>query len=368
MGTIFGERLKLARKKSGLSRQALSEKTGNRLSVQTLRNYEGGPRIPDSDTVDQLAEVLDVSVQFLLSNQITDLKDIEFRKLANSKARDRAAVEATVIEHLDRYCNVERILKDANPNFEFQALERVSPGTNEDAEQLALRIRQDWQLGLDPIPNMTELLEERGIKVLVTELPDKISGLTCTVKESLDNATISAIVVNEGHTLERRRMTLAHELGHCFIRGDSEENQEKAANEFAGAFLVPREHLQSAFGPYRRNLSCEETLQIKRLYRVSGAALLVLLNRYGIISRQTQANAFKSFARDWRATEPYPIEPVEQRGCFERPQRFERLCYRALAEQHISMGKAITLLRQPLEEIRQAMRGYPYLNDHHASR
>ena len=35
----------------------------------------------------------------------------------------------------------------------------------EDAEELANQIRKIWSLGKDPIPNMTELLEEKGIKV-----------------------------------------------------------------------------------------------------------------------------------------------------------------------------------------------------------
>ena len=52
---------------------------------------------------------------------------------------------------------------------------------------------------------MTEWLEERGIKVLLVDLPESISGLTCSVRQSHDTGRVSVIVVNTGHSLERRR-------------------------------------------------------------------------------------------------------------------------------------------------------------------
>ena len=51
-----------------------------------------------------------------------------------------------------------------------------------DAEQLAADVRKAWKLGIDPIPNMTELLEEKGLKVLIVTLPGRVSGFTCLVK------------------------------------------------------------------------------------------------------------------------------------------------------------------------------------------
>ena len=45
-----------------------------------------------------------------------------------------------------------------------------------EAEQLAKDVRDAWKLGIDPIPNMTELLEEKGLKVLTVPLPDRVSG------------------------------------------------------------------------------------------------------------------------------------------------------------------------------------------------
>lgn len=111
------------------------------------------------------------------------------------------------------------------------------------------------------------------------------------------------------------------------------------------------------YGPHRNALSYDELVQLKRQYGVSASALLVRLNRYGIIDNQTLTYAFRTFAKGWRVEEPEPIGPVELRGQSEEPRRFQRLCYRALAEQYISPGKAMELLKLPLHRIEQSMRG-----------
>jgi len=50
----------------------------------------------------------------------------------------------------------------------------------------------------------------------------------------------------------------------------------------------------------------------------------------------------------------------------ETPERFERLVYRALAEQLIALPKASTLLRKPVHDVEIAIRG-PILTDAHYS-
>ena len=94
------------------------------------------------------------------------------------------------------------------------------------------------------------------------------------------------------------------------------------------------------------------------LYRVSAAALLVRLRQVGIVDESTLSYAFQTFARKWRSVEPEPLEPdKKQQGRHERPRRFERLCYRALAEKLISPSKAAELLQQPLEDVERGLKG-----------
>ena len=90
---MFGERLKLARQAAGLSQKNLSQATNNGVTDYTIKQFERGNKLPGSKEVHQLAKVLNVTAQFLLSNRVHALEDLEFRKLANSTVQERAKVE-----------------------------------------------------------------------------------------------------------------------------------------------------------------------------------------------------------------------------------------------------------------------------------
>jgi hypothetical protein len=81
------------------------------------------------------------------------------------------------------------------------------------------------------------------------------------------------------------------------------------------------------------------------------------LRQLDVISESTLVYAFQSIARGWRTQEPYELEPAGERGKRERAQRFERLCYRALAEKMISLSKAAELLQVPVPEVEAGLKG-----------
>ena len=180
---MFADRLKLARKKAGLSLRELAEALGGRVSAQAIGKYERGEMMPSSGTLLTLAKTLDVSLDYLMGGQVSQLDGIEFRRKSGTTAKDRAHVEADVIEQVERYLTIEEIL-DLDSAAWQRPVKAVRLTQIEEAEQLAVDVRQAWQLGEDPIPNLTELLEERGIKVCITPLPEGVSGMTCLVKRA----------------------------------------------------------------------------------------------------------------------------------------------------------------------------------------
>lgn len=364
---MIADRLKLARRKAGFSLRDLSTAMGEKVTAQAIGKYERGECTPSSEVLIALSKALGVSLSYMLDTQRIELCGVEFRTKANTSARHRAQVETEVIEWIERYLQVELVL-------ELDSAEWLCPIARPrklreigDAEKLAADVRQKWDLGIDPIPNMTELLEEKGLKVLTVPLPERVSGLTCLVKRP-NEADLPVIVVNNQFSLERRRLTLGHELAHRLIETDSlaEKDEEKAANLFAGAFLMPREHLLREVGKHRNALGYKELIDLKRLYRVSGAALLMRLRQLDVITGSTLIYAFQTIARGWRTQEPYELEsPEEQRGQRERALRFERLCYRALAEGLISLSKAAELLRLPIFEVEAGLKGPQSANADH---
>ena len=354
---MFGDRLKLARKKAGHSLRGLSDALSSHVTAQALGKYERGEMMPSSGVLTRLTKVLGVSLEYLMSEQVEELEDVKFRKLSRTSAGERARVSAEVIDRLQRYLTVEEILGlDSGvwrpPRFGNRFL-----GQENDGEILAEDMRDKWQLGIDPIPNMTSLLEDRGVKVLVIELPGRVSGLTCLVRRQRQKEKVPVIIVNQKVTLERRRFTLAHELAHQLIDESSPVHLEKASDVFAGAFLVPQYHLVREIGKARTAFGYQELIQLKRMYRVSAATLLVRFRQVGVINESTLAYAFQTFAHGWRSSEPEPLEERDEEGRHELPRRFERLCYWALAEGLISPVKASELLQQPLDKIDQGLKG-----------
>lgn len=87
---------------------------------------------------------------------------------------------------------------------------------------------------------MTELLEEKGLKVLTVALLDRVSGLTCLVKRPGGRTDSPVVTANDRFTLERRRFTLARELARRLLETAtvSDRNEKDAANRFAGAVAM----------------------------------------------------------------------------------------------------------------------------------
>src|SRR5258708_18034002 len=350
---MIANRIKLARRKAGFSLRDLSAEMNEKVTAQAIGKYERGEDVPSSGVLTALAKALGVSLSYLLDTQGIELSSVEFRTKANTTGRDRAKVETEVLEWIERYLQIELILDLDSSKWQCPLPCPVKLQGVNDAETLAKDVREEWKLGLDPIPNMTELLEEKGLKVLTVPLPQRVSGFTCLVGRGKGQSDLPVIVVNDQFSLERRRLTLASELAHRLIDTNclSEKDEEKAATLFAGAFLMPREHLLREVGKQRNALGYKEILDLKRVYRVSGMALLMRLRQLDVISESTLIYAFQTIARGWRNQEPDELEKPAKRGQRERAQRFERLSYRALAEGLISLNKAAELLRLPLSEV-----------------
>src|ERR1700730_1816806 len=324
---MISDRIKLARRKAGFSLRELSAAMNGRVTAQAVGKYERGEDIPSSGVLTALAKALGVSLSYLLDTQGIVLAGVEFRTKANTTGKDRAHVETEVLEWIERYLQVETVLELDSSKWQCPIPCPVKLRDIGEAEQLAKDVREAWKLGLDPIPNMTELLEEKGLKVLTVPLPLRVSGFTCLVGRGEGQPDLPVIVVNNQFSLERRRLTLAHELAHRLIDTEclNEKDEEKAATLFAGAFLMPREHLLREVGKQRNALGYKEILDLKRVYRVSGMALLMRLRQLDVISESTLIYAFQTIARGWRTQEPDELESPDKRGQRERALRFDRL-------------------------------------------
>ncbi len=352
---MIGQRLKLTRTSSGLSLRGLEAKIGNRVTAQAIGKYERNESMPSSGVLIALAGALGVSVDYLVGDREMILEAVEFRKKKITSRREEAQVEAQVLHLLERYLMVEELLH-------LRSVEWHSPREAPypvvwdifEADRAARSLRDHWNLGNDPIPNVVELLEDQGIKTLAVDLTH-IDGLTARVRRTGKDA-VPVIVVNRQDWGERQRFTLAHELGHLVMEVASRVDEEKAAHRFAGAFLMPADALWAEIGKHRTSIGWGELFELKQLFGTSVQAITYRCKDLGIFSEALFRRLFNDFTRlGWR-TPPYQ-EPYARKG--EEPKRFERLTFRALAEGAISEAKAAELLDTSVHELNRRMEEPP---------
>ena len=338
--------------------RSLAEQMTPRVTAQAISKYESGKMLPSSAVLVALGKTLDVSLDFLMSAQIEALEGLEFRKHFKATGRDLAMAEAVLIDNLERYLAIEDIL-DLPANVEWVEGRRYdSVATEGQIDTRADELREAWSLGLNPIPSLCELLENKGIKVVVDDLPERINGLACHVIRG-GKPVGEAVVVSNRVNVERKRFTLAHELAHRIIRstGNPAITLENAMNRFAGAFLVPRQRLLEDVGANRRRITYYEIIRLKHTYGVSAATMLMRLGQIGVLPAAAIQQAFATFARSWRKIEPQPIPSDHGFAAFETPRRFECLVARAVGEGLISSVRAAALLNEALGTVERRISG-----------
>ena len=348
---MIGSRLRSARAASGLSLRDLALKIETLVTPQAIGKYERDEDMPSSRVLLALSGALSVSVDYLLSDGNLALEGLEFRKKTGS-AKEEATIEARTIQALERYLTVEEVLDLRSVDWEKPRNAPYPTHDPRDAEDVARSVRDEWGLGNDPVPRLAELLEERGVKVVSLDL-ENIDGLAAKVTRGNREAA-RVIVIKRSAWSERKRFSLAHELGHMCMKMVGDADSEAAANRFAGAFLMPADALRAEIGAVRSSISFGELAAIKRRYGASLQAIAYRCKDLDIISKATFSVLFREFkARGWR-DEPFR-EPECMPPEYEQPKRFERLCYRALSEGIIAESRAAELLGISSKELEAAL-------------
>lgn len=329
----IGQRIKQARKANNMSLRSLAEKA--EISAMAVSKYERDLDMPSSGVLLRLAQALGVSIDFLFRHQTVSVQLQAYRKHAALGVKEQEAIQMRIQEWLERYLEVESFFPDERravnlPANSIQAIEQ--------AEDAALALRENWNLGLDPIENLTQLLEDRGIKV------GMVSGF-----EHFDACTLLAdgvpVIVSKAELPgDRQRFNLGHELGHLILDVEKGLDPETACHRFVGAFLAPAKEVRFELGSRRTTLDMNELYLLKQKYGLSMQAWIFRAKDLGIISENAATRLFQRFrANGWHRHEPGEALPTE------RPFRMERMIYRALAEDLISRSRAQELLGEPLQ-------------------
>ena len=348
---MIGKRLTLARRAAGMSLRDLESAIDKLVSAQALSKYERDEMMPGSDVLAAICKALQVSESYLLGQSDLTLESVEFRKNQITSRKEEASIKASVLGAVERYLEIEDFVAAASATWSPPQGVPFRVEEQAEAEAAAMRLRNAWSLGVDPIPNLAEFLEEQGVKIIPLPLGERVSGLMCMARRS-KGTDVPVIIVNQGDTGERQRFTLAHELAHHVLEVPGGANGEKLAHRFASAFLMPAEILWKEVGKHRDALSIGELAELKALFKVSIQAIAYRLKDLQIIGEPAFKRLFDEFERrGWRKPpydEPGAVPP-------EKPERFTRLCYRAVSEGAISEAKAAELLGVSVRELNRRL-------------
>jgi Zn-dependent peptidase ImmA (M78 family) len=348
MSTFNNERLRAARLLSGLSLRQLEECLSSKISYNSINKYEKGLMQPETSTILQLAEALKVTPAYFFGTNSIQLGEINFRKQSRLTAGEIDLIKEKVKDKVLRYIEAERLLNISkvfwNPISKKQVKDK------ERAEEMAEVVRTEWGLGSKPIPNVIEMLEENGVRVIEIEASDKFDGLSTRIDDGIPVA-----VVNESFTIERKRFTTLHELGHLMmnIKIDDEKERENACHRFAGAFLFPAAEVRKAFGERRSNISMGELVAIKEEYGISAQAAMRRAFDLGIIASVTHKNFFMKIAGNKRE------EGLGSYKGIEKSYRLLQMVFRLTSEGVISIEKASSLAGMHLPEFRALYNNVP---------
>ncbi|MES2300135.1 MAG: XRE family transcriptional regulator [Pseudomonadota bacterium] len=342
---MFSNRLFRARKAAGLSLRELGTRVG--ISHAAVKKYEDGVAMPSSDILIGLSRALNVRSEYFFRPERVQLEGIEYRKRSTLPKKRLDAITHEVIDQIERRVELESLFPQS-PVKAFAPVEDLPAGVTglEKIEEVAECVRDAWDLGFDPIPDLIDVLETNGVRVFMIDADAecKFDGLAARV------SGMPIVVVGRHWPGDRQRFTLAHELGHLMLEGRLPEgfDEEMACNRFAGAFLFPRASVLQELGAHRSAIELKELGLLKEEFGLSMAGILYRARDLGVISpayREEQAKLFRY--KGWYRKEPGHDYPAE------KAHIFEQLVFHALAEDYIGESKAAELMDMPLQQFRR---------------
>lgn len=340
MANIFANRLMAARKMAGLSLQELSDKLGDdAVSKQSLSKYEQGKMKPDSAVIIALANALGVSVDYFYSEPKikVELEQIEYRKYVTKILKTgKEAIEARAKSVFERYFELENLLGiDDKPDY-FTYKKRIKDANQ--AEEAAKSLRTQWDLGNDPIPDVVEMLEDKGYKIIEVDAPDGFDGL----KASVNGKPVIALNKNKHADFDivRKRFTALHELAHHALQFPEDIKKREVENlchAFASAVLYPGEMAKKELHKERFHFYEKELVLLKERWGISISAIFSRAKQLGIINDYVYRKFNIGFKK-----RGYHL-PGKEPGRFmsrEIPTRMERLVFLGLAKEVLTINEA----------------------------
>ncbi len=306
--SFTAERLTQAREARFMTQTSLSDLLG--VSLPTISSYEHGRQKPPVETVERLASILNVSVDYFSTERPDLSADRIFWRSMNYAAKG-ARTRA-----LRRYEWLQEIVIYLGEFFDFPELD--VPNCNvptdyrridsETIESAAKSCRNHWKLQDGPCPNLVRLAESKGILVCRGSLDAE--GLDAFSQWSAIGRPFTFLGSDKASAV-RSRFDIAHEIGHLVLHRHVSDGAitsakdykliETQAHRFASAFLLPaKEFTTDLYAP-----SLDAFRNLKPRWKASIASMIMRSKDLGVIDEEQSKRMWINMnRRGWKINEP----------------------------------------------------------------
>lgn len=319
---VNGERLKVARLFRNMSISELAERTS--VTRQAISQYEKNQITPKSEVLFQMISVLKFPLAFFTESNDTGSTITEntfFRALTSAKTLDLDTQKIKTEFVFDIYKFLSSYL-----TFPTLDLPQVDY-SGETPEIIADSLRAYWNLWNKPVTNMVSLLEKKGIIVSSMKTDSQKIDAFTQIRVENGEKLFCVVLGSDKQSMVRRNFDAAHELGHIIMHKDFPDvkelekdefkSMENEANQFAAAFLLPRD---AFFLDLVEPTKLNSYVELKKKWKVSIAAMIMRARQIERINPTQYQNLMKQLSyRKWRKCEP--LDDVWQ---VNRPQLFKK--------------------------------------------
>lgn len=240
---INAKMIKMARHTRGMTLTDLSSACG--IDTAMLSKIETGLVQATDNQLQKVASAVNYPLSFF-SLQFSEARysDFFYRKRVTMPAKEKDKIDAQidvlriVYERLVSLCETPQLRV-----FNISNQKGISP------ETIAVMAREYYKIEKGPILNLVSKLERNGIAIFYLDTDsEKFDGVTAYTERGLP-----FIVINKNKPNDRKRFTIAHELGHIImhfpfrfqndfydrIKDERDDIYETEADRFASEFLMP---------------------------------------------------------------------------------------------------------------------------------
>lgn len=263
------------------------------LSRQAISQYENGVWTPSPEVLKRMASQLNLPEQYFFTPKTRSgpeegASNLFFRSLKSSTKGSRIAAERRFFWLKESFQYLEEFVEFPKSNLpEIEIPENPRDIGLEEIEEIAVRVRAHWNLGLRPVGNLVRLLEQQGV-VVVRQLLG--SNALDAFSQFLPELKRGFVVLGGDKAVGcRSRFDAAHELAHLLLHRQLRTSElfdeiEAQAHRFAAAFLFPAPAFASEF--FAPTLDSFRVL--KSRWRVSISMLISRARQLGHISDQQE--------------------------------------------------------------------------------